>query len=340
MEARLRRVLHCAVADISHYSGALPLRRFVRHKVAPREGGCVLGLHRVLPRESGRKTNCLDGMAITDESFVLLLEYLRKRFRIVPLGNALDDEGAVNGSKPFCALTFDDGWRDTYQIAFPWLKRCGMPATIFLTTGVVGETGGFWVERFKKAWVQEDLRDRAEVFLGGLYPRPVRTADFMEIIEWLMRMPSGERQALLDHLLPAAVEHGEDVDSMMTWDQAIEMSRAGIEFGAHTVTHPLLTYEDDATIGHELLESKRTLEEKLNQPVSAFAYPGGDWDDRVRGLVARAGYTCAFTTQPAWCRHGQDRYAIGRVLIHEGNVTDAKGRFSPSMVDWTLSGWG
>jgi peptidoglycan/xylan/chitin deacetylase (PgdA/CDA1 family) len=217
------------------------------------------------------------------------------------------------------------------------LKKYAMPAAVFLTTDAVDRKGGFWIERLKKAWGEQDLRKQAGSILATVGPRQIRTADFQEILEWLMHMPWRQRHSLLDQILPRRSEESDGVDFMLTWDQAIEMERAGIEIGAHTASHPLLTYEDDATVEYELLSSKRTLEGKLNKPVRAFTYPNGDWNARVRGWVVRTGYAIAFTTRPKWCRSGQDPYAIGRIIIHDGNVTDAKGIFSTSMVDRTLS---
>jgi hypothetical protein len=117
MDTRFRRFLKYAVADLIHYSGALRLKRLVRQRFFRKEVGCVLGFHRVLNEVDSRRTNCVEGMVLTEENFVQLLEYLKERFRIVPLCGVLDEMRAPSGSKPFCALTFDDGWSDTYQAA-------------------------------------------------------------------------------------------------------------------------------------------------------------------------------------------------------------------------------
>jgi peptidoglycan/xylan/chitin deacetylase (PgdA/CDA1 family) len=147
-----------------------------------------------------------------------------------------------------------------------------------------------------------------------------------------------KRDALLRQLLPATEPETDSVDSMLTWQQAIEMSRNGIEIGAHTVTHPLLSYENDTAVERELYQSKQTVEQKLGKPVHAFAYPNGNWDERVRKWVKQTGYDCAFTTRPGWFDRRQDPYTICRILLHEGNVTDRNGQFSPAMLSLTLAG--
>jgi peptidoglycan/xylan/chitin deacetylase (PgdA/CDA1 family) len=152
-------------------------------------------------------------------------------------------------------------------------------------------------------------------------------------------MSAEERRRMLEQL-PLDADAGRyDADQMMTWEQVVEMSRNGVEFGGHTMTHPLLVYETDEAVEREVRECKQTVEEKLGRKVRGFAYPNGDWNDRVRRKVADAGYACAFTTERGWHRPGQDRFTIRRLLVHEGNVTGFTGKFSPAVFNLTLTGW-
>ena len=168
-----------------------------------------------------------------------------------------------------------------------------------------------------------------------------QVADLEDMVEWLKHMSAEKRHSLLRRLLPSEENsnYSDEVDSMLTWNQVIEMSQNGMEIGAHTVNHPLLSYESDTTVERELSISKQTLAEKLGKKVRAFAYPNGDWDERVRRWVKQVGYESAFTTRPGWHHFGQDWYTIRRILLHEGNVTGADGQFSPAMLNLTLAGW-
>ncbi|MGB2887263.1 MAG: polysaccharide deacetylase family protein [Candidatus Acidiferrales bacterium] len=274
-------------------------------------------------------------MVLNDVTFIRLLEYLQRRFQVVSLETLLSDEkGEVSQGKPWCLLTFDDGWRDTYTTAYPWLKKFGMPATVFLATGSVERRGGFWVEQLRKAWRVPSSRAQMRSVLSQF-------TELEDIVEWLKHMPTERRNSVLERLLPVS-ENGDapdDVDSMLTWKQAIEMSRDGVEMGAHTVNHPLLSYENDLTIERELRLSKQTLEEKLGKNARAFAYPNGDWDEHVRQWVEQVGYECAFTTHPGWYDQRLDPYTIRRIVLHEGNVTGRDGQFSPAVLSLTLACW-
>lgn len=90
---------------------------------------------------------------------------------------------------------------------------------------------------------------------------------------------------------------------------------AGIDIGSHTLSHPLLTSTDSETLQQEIATSRARLAELFGSPVSSFAYPGGDFDDRVQESVARAGYTAAFTTLTGSVRAGEAPTAIHRTEV-------------------------
>lgn len=343
MGSKLRRLLHFAVAETLYYSGALTLWRFLRKAALRKQETCVLGLHRVLADTERALTDSLDGMVLSDATFVKLLEYLQHRFRVISLEDFLaSDETKGGRPKPRCLLTFDDGWGDTYKTAYRWLKKFDMPAVVFLATGSVESKNGFWVERLNGVFKVPALRQRVETSLTEVIGENGTRRSAEDVIERLKHMPMEKRDAILQRVLPSssdeAASHANGIDSMMTWGQALEMNLDGIEMAGHTVTHPLLPYENDTTAERELRLSKKTIEEKLGSRVCAFAYPNGDWDERIRHLVEQTGYECAFTTEPGWYHQGQDRYTIRRILLHEGNVTGRDGQFSPAMFNLTLAG--
>lgn len=342
MVAKLRRFCRLTIAHVLYFSGALPLWRWWRASVHGRKEVCVLGLHRVLTEEQRRRTSSLDAIVLGQETFARMLDYLQRQFSVVSLDALQGGQlTPAHASKPLCLLTFDDGWRDNYSIAYPLLKEFKMPATIFVVSGLVSTRKVFWVERLRTAWVNPSTPDEICSRLNGLIERGREPASFEQAVECLKHLRSTERERILKGAVGFndPLQPGGDVDMMMDWDQVAEMSRNGIEFGAHTVNHPLLTYEDNATVDQELRLCKEELEAKLAKKVRAFAYPNGDWDERVRQAVKRANYECAFTTRPGWHAAGEDPYAIRRILLHEGNVTGYGGEFSPAVFNFTVAGW-
>jgi peptidoglycan/xylan/chitin deacetylase (PgdA/CDA1 family) len=295
-----------------------------------------------LTEEEQSQPNSLEGIVLKEATFVKVLEYLSRHFSVVSLDTFLANTARdAHPSKPLCLITFDDGWRDTYTTAYPWLRKFALPATVFLTTGLVEGRGVFWFERLARAWTNPSRRAQIQARLRSLMPAKDQITNLEAIIEYLKHMRGAKRKQVLGFLLLPEERHNQwnKVDQMLTWDQVIEMNRHGIDFGSHTVTHPLLTYEDDVAVKHELGASKVIIEKKLNKEVQAFAYPNGDRDDCVRRHVKQAGYQCAFSTHGGWHCNGYDMLDIRRILIHEGNVTGRSEQFSPSMFNLTLGIW-
>ncbi len=90
---------------------------------------------------------------------------------------------------------------------------------------------------------------------------------------------------------------GDVAEPLLELGQVREMQAGGIEVGSHTVGHPHLTALSPEEARREIVDSRRQLEDSLQAPCLSFAYPYGDWDARVRDLVAEAGYEAACTTR-------------------------------------------
>jgi peptidoglycan/xylan/chitin deacetylase (PgdA/CDA1 family) len=202
---------------------------------------------------------------------------------------------------------------------------------------MVNSSETFWVERLHEVW-RDKIRSEEMRGLLASDPAAPRQGELEGVIEYLKHMPASRRGQILQRMVPpaAVAEQTLSIDKMMTWEQVRAMRNDGVDFGSHTHTHPLLTYENDEAIEKELRVARQALEERLGLLARAFAYPNGTWDARVREHVKRTGYECAFTTERGWSRPDEDPYSIRRVLLHEGAVTGFGGRFSPAMLLWTL----
>lgn len=340
MPGRLRHTALWAFACILHYSGLFRLLRYFGRVFIGRREVCVLGLHRVLSKEDQARANSLPGIVLTDTTLEGMLEFLRRQFRVVGLDDFLHYENAdIRSSKPLCLITFDDGWRDNYTNAFPLLKKYSLPAVIFLVSGLVESGGVFWTEQLIYAWRDPTRREEMLKQFAALKGAVTQQIGIESLIEHLKHMPAEERQIALTRIMPDGGSQNQDGDAMMIWEEVLVMKREGIEFEAHTVTHPLLVYENDQTLRFELHDCKQTLEEKLARKVRALAYPNGTWDKRVRNAAESAGYACAFTTERGLHRNGSDPFTIRRIMLHEGNVTGLNGKFSPAILSLKLSGW-
>ncbi len=224
------------------------------------------------------------------------------------------------------AVTFDDGFGDTYRYAFPILKRHSIPATIFIATGYVDSGEPFWFELAAYLIYRVEphalaIEASAESFPCGP-THPERTRSLRRLHEILKNLPDPERLDVLagwTRRFSREIAHGAaDHSGPMSWAQVREMAAAGIAFGSHTVTHPNLTRLTDAALDRELIDSKRGIEEKLQREVGTLAYPIGNrdsFDERVIAATRRAGFALGVTYLPGanplpefnrfeLCRHG------------------------------------
>ena len=145
------------------------LRRMARRKQA-----IVLAYHRVVEKWDRTLDYSQPGMVVTADTFVRQLHFLKKHFEIVPLSSPINSKFEIRNSKcpdrPLCVITFDDGWRDNYEIAFPILRQHGLPATIFLTTDFIGTNRAFWHTQLMYLLMQ----DRKSTRLNSSHSRASR----------------------------------------------------------------------------------------------------------------------------------------------------------------------
>jgi peptidoglycan/xylan/chitin deacetylase (PgdA/CDA1 family) len=246
--------------------------------------------------------------AIPTSLFARQMEILAERFTLCSLERLL--EGIQTGDMPenAVAVTFDDGYRDNYQNAFPVLKRHSIPATIFLATGVIGTSLVLWHDRVFAAF-----RKTQAPCLAGLDSRIGRLplgslteklAAQKQVLNLLWSMDAHERELAIQRLT-----EGLEVDG----DKEIN----GIDFGAHTVTHPILSRLSREAAAREINDSLNTIEKKLGSRVKSFAYPVGramDFDATTKALLEDAGCRCAVTMIFGSNESGADPYELRRII--------------------------
>lgn len=274
---------------------------------------CVVNYHRILAAPDPMLESEPDV-----ESFRWQMALLARCFNVLPLPAALAALDAGRLPPRAVCVTFDDGYRSLHDLALPVLQEFGLPATVFVTSGYIGGRT-MWNDHIIEA-VQDlppgrlDLRDLG---LGNYSLRNLeeRKATLGELTEASKYLPPPARMALVERLAAMVGEnaaHG----LMLTADMLVNLDRQGIEIGAHTVSHPILTSLDDESARHEIVAGKEQLESVLGKPVRLFAYPNGkagkDFDARHVAMAREAGFMAAFTTLPGPIKRGDDRFALSR----------------------------
>lgn len=243
--------------------------------------------------------------AITTALFEQEIRHLARHYNVVSLSDLLNhlEDGSPERT---LAVTFDDGYQDNYENAFPVLQRYGVPATIFLTTGSLDSRQPLWFEQLAGALKKTSLE---YLDLEIDIPRRFWTRTTAErlaangaIFSFLRRMPDDQRKDWLDIILRGLGAPDADKNrygKMLTWDQVRYMKTGGIDFGGHSVTHPFIARLMPEQVAWEAGECKRRIEDELQCPVEHFAYPNGreeDFGKWNKDAIRSAGYRSAVTT--------------------------------------------
>jgi peptidoglycan/xylan/chitin deacetylase (PgdA/CDA1 family) len=272
--------------------------------------------------------------------FTWQMELLARCFNVLSLREALAaiDSGRVP-PRAVC-ITFDDGYRSVHDLALPVLRRLGLPATVFVSSGYV-DGRNMWNDRIVEAveTLPAEELDLAEFGLGVYSLRSVdeRAATLGSLTEASKYLPPQERSRLVGRLQALVGERASE-GLMLTPEMVVNLDRHGIEIGAHTVTHPILTSLDDASAMQEIRDSKRELEAIVGKPVTLFAYPNGkvgkDFDQRHVAMVREAGFQAAFTTAVGAITRHHDRYQLPRSRPWD----ETPMRFALRLLQWLARG--
>lgn len=246
------------------------------------------------------------------------MRYLREQFRVLSLTDLLAAAQRREVPPRAIAVTFDDGYESTYLHAYPIARRYNVPVTVYLATGLLDSHYPMWNDRIGVA-----IRDTSCTRLEGIPgrdPLPL-TSDLQRqhaldcTLRGLKRLPPAEREELtcqISRALKVPIDRG---PRMLRWQQVEEMQGHGIEFGAHTVHHPILTAVPVDEAWREIVESKQVIEERLQAPVLHFAYPNGgasDFDETTKNLVRKAGFVSAVSMVFGTNVPATDLYALRR----------------------------
>ncbi len=286
----------------------------------------VLMYHRILPSDDARTLTEEPGMIVTPATFAMHLEVLREHFEFVALDAWLN---ARAQGKPLparaCAITFDDGWRDNYEFAWPLLRKYQVPATIFLVSDMIGTTRAFWPNRLARLLHRAGANwasNPALLWLSSQLPANLPATDFREMLaHCVAHCKTMREELLLERLAQAEQQLAIATDAsadLMDWQQIDEMASSGlIRFGSHTRNHMrLLPDADESRLLDEVIGSKQQLEQQLQKPVELFCYPNGDASPVAEHAVSQH-YLGAVTTARGINDRRTPAPHLFRVGLHE-----------------------
>ena len=290
----------------------------------------ILTYHRILERKGLR--DCVqDGMFVDPETFDAHIRFLKMHFRIVPIRELTFATNRNGGNRPLCVLTFDDGWIDFYENAYPVLKMHAVPTTVFLATDFIESGRRMWPDRVSRLYQERNV-SQAKRARQGDSSNPI--VNRLEDLKGTTRQQSETAIGLLknhrldwiERVISELSDRWDCEDraqyrDFLSWHEVREMQSSGlVSFGSHTVRHQILTTLSSEEIERELVESRNALirEGVADPSCIPFCFPNGDYDDKIVRMVENAGYRLAVTTERGWNGFASgDPYRFRRISIHQ-----------------------
>jgi len=306
------------LANVLDYSGT---NRILRH-LGSWSGLMVMNYHRI-----GHPQDCPFDRNLFSASQENLEKQIRDFQSQCDLIGVEDLETALESQRgKQLLLSFDDGYRDNYERAFPVLKACSAPALFFIATGYIDHPRVAWWDEI--AWMIRNAQV-STLPAGNGFKEPVCLTEQYpaEAIGQAVRTYWGLKEEDTEEFLESlghACRSGRTPESLaenlwMNWEMIQEMHQASMGFGGHTVNHPVLSQISPSRQREEIRQCKERLQEQLGVEPQAFSYPVGQahmFTSQTKQILKEVGFRWAFSFYGNHCKISHsDHFDIPRCAI-------------------------
>ena len=271
----------------------------------------MLCYHRIGHVDDQEFTEFRPNISATPEQFALQMKLVKTLFSPVSLQDVLDWRETERPLPRRPALvTFDDGYKDNGDVAWPIMRDLGIPGVVFLATNYIG-TGKPFLWDFAALCLERTPMENASIPLLGkrlLSTPALRQASTSDWVAATKKLPAAERWHWAETLAsalrvppPCEVISGLCLD----WAAIRRLDREGLEFGGHTRSHPILSRLPALEAQEEIAGCQADLTAELGRPARAFAYPNGSGDDFScihEDAARQAGFSIGFSLEPGPAR--------------------------------------
>ncbi len=238
------------------------------------------------------------------------MEFIKSHYTPVSLSRLIE---ALSSGKPLperaALITFDDGLKNNYDVAFPILMEMEIPAAIFLTVDFIGSRNILWVDELflilREASAKGVALQMSDASAQEYYQADEIWKSYQVLAGTFKQLGLSVRNAEIDRLrkqMPVDYHPFLDDFGLLDWNEIKTMHRSGfIEYGVHTATHRILTELNEQEWKREIIDPKIRLETEIGAKISAFCYPNGrpdlDFQSKHIDFLRESGYLCSFSTE-------------------------------------------
>lgn len=261
---KIKQFIKKSISFICYYSGLLHLLRILDKK---------------------NRTLIIAYHTVDQTNFEKQIKFLHKYYNVISFDDI--DNPKINSKKgKKIIITFDDGYKNNLDIAYPILKKYDIPATIYVTTEFIEKNTYAWWDRILNSNTKLNLPE-----LKNNSPQNIEKFVFQKTgLKPNSKKPSKYK--------------------FMNWMELKQISDI-FTIGSHTVTHPILTQIPIRLAKNEIQNSKSIIEKKLKIKVNHFAYPNGNFNEKLINLVKENGYKTATAYKKGYFKSDQ-MYCLNR----------------------------
>lgn len=242
--------------------------------------------------------------------FAQQVSTIKDRFKIITVKELLEILASGKALQdPIAMLTFDDGYRSNYENAFPILRAEKVPGVFFLPTSYISHEHVPWWDEI--AWLIKNTKKNSLKLPGSNEVVAIDQGNIKHTIRnVLTKIKYGEDIPLAEKVRHMRIVCGCEMplgnsNLFMTWEQTREMHEGGMDIGSHGHTHEILSHLSAEEQRAELVLSKTLIEEHIQAPVEALAYPVGGkptYTEETCKIARECGYKVAFNFVPGYNR--------------------------------------
>jgi peptidoglycan/xylan/chitin deacetylase (PgdA/CDA1 family) len=329
------------VRTLIYRTGALSLY----HRLRNRRTLTVVLFHRVLTRDDPRWETSLSPWTVADDTFDECLTFFGRHYALVTLD---DVRASMRGTRRLPArsllITFDDGFADNIDYALPLLRKHRAPATVFITSDIIGREERLWTEDLLGAFEsglihQQQISDLHRLLFGEGICSPDCSKLMWDIVRRGPELDEVRAQATL-YKLKIGLRRVKHPRQMLTREEIGKLVIEGLSIGAHGKTHTSLPLSSN--VAAELHRPRVILTEvtaaRSQDPIDALSFPHGSYTADIANQALAAGYKLLFTSEAELCvlRDGfLVSPLVGRIDVGGRRIT-SNGKFRPEVLATSL----
>jgi peptidoglycan/xylan/chitin deacetylase (PgdA/CDA1 family) len=288
--------------------------------VVRRPGVIVLMYHRILGADRAL-------VGLPAQQFATQMRWVRDNCDPIHPDQLVERARRPSRVRPAVLVTFDDGYRDYHDLAYPILKELRIPSVVFLATSFLDQGGMIWTDQVQWAAVSTKKSQVKLPWSGEVISLPdaaARDALGGKARGHLKKLPDPQRQALLGPLLEELGPVPARERQMLTWDE-VRATQDLTCYGGHSHTHPILSKLDRASAEQEIGTCQERIAAETGRRARYFAYPNGrpgDYTGETQEILRNHGFEVAFSTSEGVAGADSDWMAIKRFPGEAENLAD------------------